>query len=267
MNSPVKLSQEASCINQNFSQMVLDFKSKSKKMEEVNPFEEEGDARVASGAYRYRKITLPGNSKDENEFNQKPVSIICRTEVNCQIQTGGSDSYVSVKALNEFDPKLNYSWRKILETRRGEILSTELKNNAFKLGRWTAQAILSGCDVMKIGFASRVRPTDPWSHSVLGVQTQYTDKFAEQIGMNRNNVFGILRTIIDMVMDYDDGKYLLIKDPVKSVMRLFEVPFDTFGEEEDDDEEEEEEEEGEELDEDGNVAPPQPVGPTMTSSA
>merc|ERR1719263_1871263 len=134
------------------------------------------------------------------------------------------------------------------------ILATELKNNAFKRGRGTAQAILGGCDVMKIGYASRNEPKNPWSHSVLGVQTHITDKFAEQIGMHRNNVFGILRSIINMVMSWEDGKYLLIKDPIKPVMRIFEVPWETF-QEDDGDVEEEEEDEGEDVDENGNVAP------------
>merc|ERR1719181_1481782 len=103
---------------------------------------------------------------------------------------GDSDKpqLVSLKALNEYDPKVTYSWRKHLETQRGMVLATELKNNAFKLGRWTAQAILAGCDTMKIGYASRIN-NDPWSHSVLSVQTHITEQFASQIGMHRNNVF------------------------------------------------------------------------------
>merc|ERR1719235_946970 len=140
----------------------------------------------------------------------------------------GDNQLVSVKALNEFDPKLNYSWRNALETQRGAVLATELKNNAFKLGRWTAQAILAGCHVMKIGYASRVRPNDPWSHSILGVQTYQTDGFGEQIGMTRNNAYGILRSIIDTIMSYEDGKYLVMKDPTKPVMRIYGVPWEAF---------------------------------------
>ena len=30
-------------------------------------------------------------------------------------------------------------------------------------------------------------------------------------GLTRNNMFGILRTIIDLIMEWDDGKYLLLK--------------------------------------------------------
>merc|ERR1712193_293204 len=137
------------------------------------------------------------------------------------------------------------------------VLATELKNNSFKLGRWTAQAILAGCDMMKIGYVSRHDPKDPWSHSVLSVQTYITDRFAEQIGMHRNNVYGILRSIINMVMAWEDGKYLMIKDPMKSVIRIFDVPWETFAEEEGDEEEEEEEDEENEVDADGNVVPQQ----------
>mmetsp|Transcript_59825 Transcript_59825/g.110766 ORF Transcript_59825/g.110766 Transcript_59825/m.110766 type:complete len:575 (-) Transcript_59825:90-1814(-) len=253
MNSPQKLSQEAACINQNFSQMVLDSRTEPQHMENPNPFqEEEGeDSSLASGAYRYRKITIPGNPKDEVEFNQQPVSLIVRTEVNAKSADG---QLMSLKALNEFNPKLNYSWRTHLESQRGAVLANELKNNAFKLGRWTAQAILSGCDVMKVGYISRVHPDDPWNHSILGVQTSFTDSFAEQIGMTRNNMFGILRNIIDLVMTWEDGKYLVMKDPTKPVLRVYEVPWDTFPDDEGSDEEEEEIEE-EELDEDGNVVP------------
>eukprot|EP00928_Gymnodinium_smaydae_P079856 TRINITY_DN6368_c0_g1_i2.p2 TRINITY_DN6368_c0_g1~~TRINITY_DN6368_c0_g1_i2.p2 ORF type:complete len:609 (+),score=191.71 TRINITY_DN6368_c0_g1_i2:205-1827(+) len=253
MNSPLKLGQEASCINQNFSQMVLDYTVPAEEMECENPFEEEDEGAAASGAYRYRRIVLPGNPKDEVEFNQRPVTLVVRTEVNCKMP-GEESSLVSVKALNEYDPKLNYSWRTALESQRGAVLATELKNNAFKLGRWTAQAILAGCDIIKVGYASRVRPNDPWSHSLLGVQTYYTDGFAEQIGMTRNNAFGIVRNIIDVIMSYEDGKYLIMKDPTKSVMRIYEVPWDTF-QEDDNEDEEEEEGEDEELDDEGNVVP------------
>lgn len=261
MNSPLKLGQEASCINQNFSQMVLDYSTPPMKCDQENPFEDEGDECAASGAYRYRRITLPGNPKAESDFEQNPVTLVVRAEVKCKMP-GEDGQLVSVKALNEFDPKLNYSWRSSLETQRGAVLATELKNNAFKLGRWTAQAILSGCDLMKIGYATRVRPTDPWSHTVLGVQTYQTESFAEQISMTRNNAFGVLRNIIDVIMSYEDGKYLIMKDPTKSVLRIYEVPWETFQDDDGDGDDEEDEEEAKEFDEDGNEVP-QPEAPTM----
>jgi translation initiation factor 3 subunit D len=221
-------------------------------MDQPNPFEEEGEGQAASGAYRYQKITLPGNPKDDVEFNQKPVSIIVRTEVNCKMPDTGA--YVSVKALSEYDPKPVDAWQTHLETQRGKVLATELKNNAFKLGRWTAQAILSGCSVMKMGYVTRRSNSDPWSHVILGMQTHYTDSFAEQMGMSRTNAFGILRNLIDLAMSWDDGKYLILKDPTKPVMRIYAVPWDALAEP-DEEEEDDDDVDDRELDEDGNVVP------------
>merc|ERR1712066_1090347 len=108
---------------------------------------------------------------------------------------------------------------------------------------------------MKIGYASRMTREDPWRHVLLGVQTYQTDNFAEQIGMTRNNAFGILRNIIDEIMGYDDGKYLLMKDPTKAILRIYSVPWETFEDEEPDDEGDDQEEEIRDLDEEGNEVP------------
>jgi len=262
MNTPLKLSQEASCLNQNVSQMVLEYGEDAETMDNPNPFEDEDEGSAASGAYRYRKITIPGNPKATSEFEQAPMSIAVRSEVNAKtFGTGGQKQFVSIKVLNEYDPKLGSSWRKNLEAQRGAILATELKNNSYKIGRWTAQAILSGCDVMKIGYASRVDPKDPWSHTVLSVQTHITESFAEQIGMHLNNVYGIIRSIANMVMGWEDGKYLLIKDPMKAVIRFYDVPWETFADEDGGEEDEEPEDDGPDLDEEGRPLPEQSSGP------
>lgn len=50
-----------------------------------------------------------------------------------------------------------------------------------------------------------------------------------------------MRTIIDMVRGMKEGKYVLVKDPNKSLLRLYEVPIGSF--------EEAEEEEGVEVEE------------------
>ena len=45
-------------------------------------------------------------------------------------------------ALNETDSKLSggIDWRQKLESQRGAVLATELKNNSNKLAKWTVQA-------------------------------------------------------------------------------------------------------------------------------
>ena len=42
-------------------------------------------------------------------------------------------------------------WRAKLDTQRGAVLATELKNNSCKIGKWTASAMLAGSDVIKFG--------------------------------------------------------------------------------------------------------------------
>ena len=51
------------------------------------------------------------------------------------------------------------------------------------------------------------------------------------MALNLNNGWAIVRTIVDMVLRMDDGKYVLIKDPNKSLLRLYSVPLHTFEEE------------------------------------
>lgn len=69
-------------------------------------------------------------------------------------------------------------------------------------------------------------------------------KFAEQMNLNLSNGWGIVRTIIDMVRGMKEGKYVLVKDPNKSLLRLYEVPVGSFEEAEEEDGAEVEEADG-----------------------
>ena len=61
-------------------------------------------------------------------------------------------------------------------------------------------------------------------------------KFAEQMNLNLANGWGIVRTIVDMCLKMNEGKYVLVKDPNKPLLRLYEVPAGTFEEVEEEDE-------------------------------
>lgn len=65
------------------------------------------------------------------------------------------------------------SWRQKLETQRGAVLANELKNNANKLAKWTAAAHISGTDMIKLGYVSRVTPKDNYNHAILGTQVSF----------------------------------------------------------------------------------------------
>ena len=88
-------------------------------------------------------------------------------------------------------------------------------------------------------FVSRATPKSNDRHVILGVVGYDPRKFAEQMNLNLANGWGIVRTIVDMCRSMKDGKYVLVKDPNKSLLRLYEVPPGTF--------EEAEEEEGGEI--------------------
>ena len=81
-------------------------------------------------------------------------------------------------------------------------------------------------------FVSRANPRSPSDHVVLGVLGYKPRDFAAQMNLNLANGWGVVRTIVDMVLKMTDGKYVLVKDPNKSVLRLYQVPDDTFDDEE-----------------------------------
>jgi translation initiation factor 3 subunit D len=112
------------------------------------------------------------------------------------------------------------------------VLATELKNNSCRLARWTAQALLAGADQMKLGYVSRVNPTNPYEHTILATQFFKPKDFAMQINLNINNVWGIVKMICELLLSKPDGKFVLMKDPNKAIVRLYSIPLDTFDEDE-----------------------------------
>ncbi|KAF9610600.1 hypothetical protein IFM89_023488 [Coptis chinensis] len=217
INSAYSLSVEAAYINQNFSQQVLVRDGNKVTFEEGNPFASEGEE-VASAAYRYRRWKLDND-----------MYLVARCEVQSAIEVKGEQSFITLNALNEFDPKYSgVDWRKKLETQRGAVLATELKNNANKLAKWTAQSLLASADVMKLGYVSRIHPRDHFNHVILGVVGYKPREFAMQINLNTSNMWGIVKSIVDLCMKLNEGKYVLVKDPSKPQVRIYEVPADAF---------------------------------------
>lgn len=218
-NTPEKLSIEATAINQNFQQQVLN-KTKIHKYENPSPFHDEDDeGKPAEVAYRYRKFDLGGGN-----------ILVARTELHGAVERKGRKQHMSIYALNEWDSKLSggVEWRQKIDSQRGSVLATELKNNAAKLGRWTAQSLVAGADLLKVGYVSRVNPRDPFRHQVLATQFYKPNEFALQINLNQYNMWGILKAVIELVMKQERGKYVLLKDPNKPVIRLYKVPDNSF---------------------------------------
>uniref|UniRef100_A0A1B0DHQ8 Eukaryotic translation initiation factor 3 subunit D n=1 Tax=Phlebotomus papatasi TaxID=29031 RepID=A0A1B0DHQ8_PHLPP len=91
-----------------------------------------------------------------------------------------------------------------------------------------ASALLGGSDQIKFGYVSRAHVKDSSRHVILGTQQFRPNEFATQINLSMDNAWGILRCIIDLLMKQKDGKYLIMKDPNKPMIRLYDIPENTF---------------------------------------
>ncbi|KZT62857.1 translation initiation factor eIF-3, subunit D [Calocera cornea HHB12733] len=224
INNPADLALEATYVNHNFSFQVVK-EEQQLEFDHPNPFygPEETDP-LASCGYRYRTFDMSVNEEED-------VKLCLRTEVDAFIpsQQSNKNDLVSIKTLFEFDSRAQGAggapdWRTKLDSQRGAVMATEMKNNSFKLSRWTVQAILAGAESMKIGFISRASPRDNSRHVILGTATMRPTDFAAQLNMSMANGWGIVRTITDLCLKQPEGKYILVKDPNKPVIRLYAVP-------------------------------------------
>jgi translation initiation factor 3 subunit D len=156
INTATSLSLEATYINQNFSsQAVIENSSPpAVDLDHPNPFygPEEMEP-LASCGYRYRLFDL-GITEDED------IKICVRTEVDAYSPGAGNPreghGLITIRALNEFDPRAPGAggapdWRSKLDSQRGAVVATEMKNNSYKLAKWTVQSVLAGAELMKIG--------------------------------------------------------------------------------------------------------------------
>lgn len=250
LNSPKNLALEATFVNHNFSQQVLKMGDERLDMGNPNPFTttDEDPNEIASVGYRYRKFDI-GNG----------IVLVCRCEHDAAMYgPNGELQMMNIKALNEWDSRFSggVDWRAKLDMQRGAVLATELKNNSCKLAKWTISALLAGSDILKFGYVSRVHVKDSSKHVILGTQQFKPIEFAQQINLNMENAWGILRCIIDICMKQEDGKYLIMKDPNKPVVRMYNIPNNSFDSDDEDEtsSEEEEETDEDEVDEDRAVA-------------
>ncbi|KAJ6536716.1 eukaryotic translation initiation factor 3 subunit D [Mycena vulgaris] len=239
INSATSLSLEATYINQNFGFQSVVETSPPPPVDftHANPFygPDETDP-LASCGYRYRVFDL-GITEDED------IKICVRTEVDAYTPGQGNlrdgQGLVTIRALNEFDPRSQGAggapdWRAKLDSQRGAVVATEMKNNSCKLAKWTVQSVLAGADLMKIGYISRATPRDNTRHVILSTASMRPTDFAAQLNVSLANGWGIVRTVTDLCMKMPEGKYVLVKDPNKPVIRLYAVPLSAFtGEDED----------------------------------
>lgn len=248
INSCSALCNEATYINQNFARQVLEKESIS--FDKPNPFsQEDNQAELASCGYRYRSFNMSPVESEEK------IEMIVRTEVDAAVKTANGTNYVTLRALNEFDNTAQGSggalpWKKSLDSQRGAVVATEMRNNAAKLARWAVQALLAGAEQLKLGYIARANAKDNSRHVILGTQAYKPREFAAQMNLSLTNGWGIVKAVVDMCLQLPEGTYIMMKDPNRPILRIYAVPsdqdLDDVGSEGEQQEEEEEEQEQEE---------------------
>jgi translation initiation factor 3 subunit D len=240
INSPDNLSLEASSINQNFTQQILRRNGpNAEKFDEPNPFfdaEEVGEGmEPAAVAYRYRKFTMGD------------IKLVARCELHGTVMKRNTKQYMTAFALNEWDANFSggIEWKQKIDQQRGAVFATELKNNSCKIAKWTAQSVIAGAEQMKIGYVSRKIRTDRHNHQIMATQFYQPVELAQNITLTLQNMWGIIKMLSDKFLSLDDGKFVIMKDPNKPIVRIYRVPAGTFEDSEAEEEEGEEEEEEE----------------------
>jgi len=210
INGVHKLSEESTRCNFDYSQQVLT-EDYEKFGTDADPFGA-NDASAAKVGYRYRKWNVGDG-----------ITLVSRHGLNgVTDDKTGAKALLSIKTLNEFDSKIaGVDYRKQIETQRGAVIATELKNNANKLAKWTCEALLAGADQLKLGFVSRTHPKDPNNHAIVNTQTYKPKDFAQQINLTEGNMWGVFKSVVEMCMKMEDGKYLLVKDANKPILRTY----------------------------------------------
>lgn len=190
-----------------------------------------------SRMYRYREFDL-GKPTDEEK-----TKIFVRTEVDGYETATKGNKFVTVKALNEWDSKYcnGINWRSTLEKQTSAVLATEMKNNSFKVARWIMQSKLAGADSIKLAFVTRADVKDDKSHVLVNMESYSPDELAVQAGVNPDNCWGILKSIIDVLKNQKkDGAYYIVRNPNEKELNFYRVPEDDESSEEEEEEDDEE---------------------------
>jgi len=152
------------------------------------------------------------------------LRIVVRTEIDSFQEADGSKQLLKIRALNEYDPKITGQYKNLIETRKGQLISTEFKNNSCKISKWAIQSMLSNVDQVKLGFVTRTNFKSNKKHQVVGLHKFATKDLLTHLNLSYTNGWGIFRAMIDLCMNQpSDGKYFFVRDPNKMVLRLYTV--------------------------------------------
>ncbi|CAI2363188.1 unnamed protein product [Moneuplotes crassus] len=159
------------------------------------------------------------------------------------ISAGGDSEakikYTNIYAMNQW--KFNKAeWKKV-DVDKTAVLGGELTDNSNRVSKWALQSLFAGADNMKIMFVKRQKLSNASKHQILGTSTLSVNKFMNFISFKYEEAWSNVKYIVDYFEEKENGEYLLLRDPMKNLIKVFDVS-QNDGEGEDD-------EEGEDADE------------------
>ena len=76
---------------------------------------------------------------------------------------------------------------------------------------------------MKFIFVSRFKYKQADKHCILSTSTMNTNKFIDLINFKFEEAWNRVKYVVDYLQDKEDGKYMLLKDPIKNYLKIFKV--------------------------------------------
>jgi len=224
VNSPSNLWREATYVSDMYAQHVVNAASgkPAVEFEHPCPFLTEDDKaegkEAAPVAYRYRRYPLSDT-----------VDIVVRCELQavqtpCTAETIDGN-LVAVCTLNEWNPS-STKWSVEVDKHIGFVLASELRNNACRMARVMAKAILAGANMVHVGFVTRKSASVNTNHVILSTVSYDTQNFARQLNVTERMLWGVADNIFKMIVPLPEGKYLITKQDVSPVITVYSTPFE-----------------------------------------
>lgn len=213
INAPAPLSLEATRINANFQQQVLQPDSRSQYGEQPNPFESETAAKLSRG-YRYRKWNVGG------------IDVVVRCSIDGQRKVKDTTELLKIRALNEYDARADSNWRQKLSTQQGAIIATEMKNNSAKIARWLLEAQLSGSQAVVLGYVSRANFKANTTHVILASHLHRPHELISQLSLDVTHSWAVFHLLAKELLRLPPGRYCLLREPNIALLSLFQIPYD-----------------------------------------
>lgn len=205
-----KLNIEAKLMSNSFMEQVLDKNKLPKKMDEKK---EPNSNPNLSNVYVYKSWKFPN------------YCILCRCKFDA-IDCKGKR--VKICSTTQQNPKQfkQLSWQRYLDSKFGEIKTTDVNNNLFCYSRWGIESIISGCKSILLGWLARQLDLSPNSHCILKCQRVSVKEFANNTCfLKPSNCWEVLNYILTELLnkELEDGKYVILRDPNKACLRLYQV--------------------------------------------